>query len=42
MGGEECIQVYVWLSLFTVPLKLSQHCLLTSYTPIQNKKLKKK
>ena len=24
--GEECIQVYVWLSPFAVHLKLSQHC----------------
>ena len=28
-------------SHFTLHLKLSQHCLLISYTPIQNKKLKK-
>ena len=44
MGGEfgvEWIQVYVWLSVFTVHLKLSQHTLLLSYTPKQNKKLKK-
>ena len=26
----------------TVPLKLSQYCLLIGYTPIQNKKFKKK
>ena len=41
MGGEfggEGIHVYVWLSPFLVHLKLSQHCLLTGYTPIQNKK----
>ena len=40
MGGEfggEWIHVYVWLSPFTVDLKLSQ-----GYTLIQNKKLKKK
>ena len=40
MGGEfggEWIHVYVWLSSFTVDLKLSQ-----GYTLIQNKKLKKK
>jgi len=44
MGGEfgvEWIQVYVRLSIFTVHLKLSQHNLLISYTPIQNKKFKK-
>ena len=33
--------VYVWLNPFTVHLKLSQHCLLISYTPIQNKRFKK-
>ena len=34
MGGEfegECIHVYLWLSLFAVHLKLSQHCLLIDY-----------
>ena len=31
------IRVYVWLSPFAVHLKLSQHCLLIGYTPIQNK-----
>ena len=39
MGGEfagEWMHVYV----FVVYLKLSQNCLLISYTPIQNKKLK--
>ena len=39
MGGEfggEWMYVYVWLSPFIVHLKLSQHCLLISYTPIQN------
>ena len=35
------IQIYVWLSPFTVHLKLSQR-LLISYIPTQNKKLKKK
>ena len=30
-----------WLSPFSIHLKLSQHCLLIGYTPIQNKKLKK-
>ena len=34
--------VYVWLCPFAVHLKLSQHCLLTGHTPIQNKKLKRK
>ena len=29
-----------WLSPFSVHLKLSQHCLLIGYTPIQNKMLK--
>ena len=24
--GRDCIHVYVWLSLFAVHLKLSQHC----------------
>ena len=48
MGGEfggEWIHVYVWMSPFGVHLKLSQHCLLISYTTIQNKrffKVKKK
>ena len=37
--GGEWIPVYVWLSPFDVHLKLSQHCLLISCTPIQNKKL---
>ena len=39
MGGEfggEWMHVYVWLSPFAVHLKLSQHCSLISYTPIQN------
>ena len=40
--GGEWIHVYVWQSPFTVPLKLSQYCLLISYSPIQNKKLQKK
>ena len=35
------IHVYVWLNPFTVHLKLSQHCLLIGYTPIQNRKLQK-
>ena len=41
MGGEfggEQIHIYVWLSPFTVHLRLSQHCLLIGYIPIQNKK----
>ena len=45
MGGDfrgEWIHVYVRLSPFAVCLKLSQHYLLISYTPIQNKKLKNK
>ena len=39
MGGEfegEWIHVHVWLSPFALPMKLSQHCLI-SYTPIQIK-----
>ena len=32
--GGEWIHVYVWLSLFAVHLKLSQHCFFTGYTPI--------
>ena len=34
----EWIHVYVWLRPFAVQLKLSQHCLLIGYTPIQNEK----
>ena len=40
--GGEWIHVYIWLSLFTVHQKLSQHYLLISYTPIQNKLFFKK
>ena len=40
--GGEWIHVYVWLSPFAVHLKLSQHGLLISYTPIQFKKKKKR
>ena len=40
--GGEWIHVYVWLSSFTVHLKPSQHCLSIGYTPMQNKKVKKK
>ena len=39
VGGEfggEWLHVYVWLSPFTVHLKLSHHCSLIGYTPIQN------
>ena len=36
--GGEWIHVYVWLSPFTILSKPSQHCLLISYIPIQNKK----
>ena len=39
--GKEWIHVYVCLHPFVVYLKLSQHCLLISYTTIRNKKLKK-
>ena len=41
MGGEfggKWIHAHVWLRHFAVHLKLSQHCLLIGYTPIQNKK----
>ena len=38
-GGQ--MHVYVWLSSFAVHLKLSQDCLLTGYTPVQSKKLKR-
>ena len=44
MGGEfagEWMHVYVWLSPFAVHLKLSQHCFLIGYTPIQKKKFNK-
>ena len=41
-SGREWIHVYVWLGPFTVRLKLSQYCLLISYTPVQNKKFFKK
>ena len=44
LGGEfgrECIHAYVWLSPFLVHLKLLQHCLFISYSPIQNKTFKK-
>ena len=43
MGGEfggERIHVYVWPSPFAVHLKLSQHCLLINYTPVQTKNYK--
>ena len=39
--GWEWIHIDEWLSPFAIHLKLSQHCLLIGYTPIQNKKLKK-
>ena len=42
MGGEfggECIHVYVWLSPLAVNQLLT---LLTGYTSVQNRKLKKK
>ena len=44
MGGKsggEWIQVCVWLNSFAVNLKLSQYFLLSDYTPIANRKLKK-
>ena len=33
-------EIHVWLSPFAVHLKLSQHCLLTGYAPIQKSFLK--
>ena len=39
--GREWIHAYMWLSLFAVHLKLSQHCLLIGYTLIQNKTFSK-
>ena len=36
--GGEWKHVYLWLSPLAVKLKLSQHCLLIGYTPIQNEK----
>ena len=41
-SGGEWLHVYVWLSLFAVHLKLSQHCLLIGYALIENKKIFKK
>ena len=35
------LHVYAWLSPFGVHLKLSKHCMLTVYIPIQNKRLKR-
>ena len=37
----EWLLVYVWLSPFTVYLKLSQCCLSIVCIPVQNKKFKK-
>ena len=45
IGGEfggEWLHVYVWLGPSIAHLELSPHFLLTCYTPIQNKKFKKK
>ena len=39
--GSSGENVYIWQSSFAVHLKLSQHCLLTGYTPIQKFFLKK-
>ena len=39
---KKWIYVYGWLSAFTVHLKLSQHGLLITYTPIKSKKSKQK
>ena len=42
-GGEWVhVYAYVFLNPFPVHLKLSQHCLLIGYTPVQNKKFKTK
>ena len=40
LGGKR-IHAYVGMHPFSVHLKLSQHCLLIVYTPIQNKKFLK-
>ena len=40
--GGEWMYVYLWQSSFAAHLKLSELCLLIGYTPMQNKKLKKK
>ena len=37
-----CMCTYMYMYPFAVYLKLSQHCLLVGYTPIQNKKCKKR
>ena len=37
--GGKWIYIYIWLSSFAVHLKLSSHCLLTGYTPLQIKSL---
>ena len=34
------VRIHVWLCSFSVHPKLSQHCLLIGYTPIQNKKFR--
>ena len=39
--GGEWKHIYIWLSPFTARLKLSQHCLLISYTKTQNKEFNK-
>ena len=41
LGGNRYMYMYSRVSLLFY-LKLSQHCLLISYTPMQNEKLKKK
>ena len=41
-GGAEWIHVFLWLSPFSVHLKLSQHCLLIGYPPIKDKFFKMK
>ena len=33
--GRMDTYIYIWLSPFDIHLKLSQHCLLIGYTPIQ-------
>ena len=37
--GRMDTRIYIWLSPFAVYVKLSQHCLLIGYAPVQNKKL---
>ena len=42
-NSAQCHVMYVYVRLgpFVIHLKISQHCLLISCTPVQNKKIKK-